>query len=64
MSELILKLTNLYNRAMEREEGQGMVEYALILVLVSIIAIGALTAIGANVSAVLQTVANHLNPVG
>ncbi len=46
------------------EEGQGMVEYALILVLVSIIAIGALTAIGQNVTNVLQTVANHLNPVG
>ncbi len=46
------------------EEGQGMVEYALILVLVSIIAIGALTAIGTNVTNVLQTVANHLNPVG
>jgi pilus assembly protein Flp/PilA len=45
------------------EEGQGMVEYALILFLVSVIAIGALTAIGTNVRTVLQTVANHLNPV-
>jgi pilus assembly protein Flp/PilA len=45
------------------EEGQGMVEYALILFLVSIIAIGALTAIGGGVKNVLQTVANHLNPV-
>jgi pilus assembly protein Flp/PilA len=64
MSELLLKLTNVWNRAIEREEGQGMVEYALILVLVSIVAIGALAAIGTNVSNVLQTVANHLNPVG
>jgi len=64
MSELLLKLTNLWHRAMEREEGQGLVEYALILVLVSIVAIGALAAIGTNVSNVLQTVANHLNPVG
>ena len=63
MSELLLKLNNLWNRAMEREEGQGLVEYALILVLVSIVAIGALAAIGTNVSNVLQTVANHLNPV-
>jgi pilus assembly protein Flp/PilA len=46
------------------EEGQGLVEYALILVLVSIVAIGALAAIGTNVTNVLQTVANHLNPVG
>jgi pilus assembly protein Flp/PilA len=46
------------------EAGQGLVEYSLILVLVSIVAIGALTAIGANVTSVLQSVANHLNPVG
>ena len=46
------------------EEGQGLVEYALILVLVSVVAIGALAAIGTNVTNVLQTVANHLNPVG
>ena len=46
-----------------REEGQGLVEYALILVLVSIVAIGALAAVGTNVTTVLQTVANHLNPV-
>jgi pilus assembly protein Flp/PilA len=61
MSELILRLTNLWNRAMEREEGQGLVEYALILVLVSIVAIGALAAIGTNVTNVLQTVANTLS---
>jgi pilus assembly protein Flp/PilA len=60
MSELLLKLTNVWNRAMEREEGQGLVEYALILVLVSIVAIGALAAIGTNVTGVLQTIANTL----
>jgi pilus assembly protein Flp/PilA len=63
MSELLLKLTNVWNRVSEREEGQGMVEYALILFLVSIIAIGALTAIGGGVNNVLQTVADTLpNP--
>jgi pilus assembly protein Flp/PilA len=46
-----------------QEEGQGLVEYALILVLVSIVAIGALAAIGGGVTNVLQTVSNHLNPV-
>jgi pilus assembly protein Flp/PilA len=49
---------------LHREEGQGLVEYALILVLISIVAIGALAAIGTGVTDVLQTVANHLNPVG
>lgn len=48
---------------LQREEGQGLVEYALILVLISIVAIGALAAIGTSVQGVLQTVANHLNPV-
>jgi pilus assembly protein Flp/PilA len=48
---------------LQHEEGQGLVEYALILVLVSIVAIGALAAVGSGVTNVLQTVANHLNPV-
>ena len=60
MTEFILKVKALR----DDEEGQGLVEYALILVLVSIVAIGALAAIGTNVTNVLQTVANHLNPVG
>lgn len=59
MSELLLKLKTFWNR----EEGQGLVEYALILVLVSIVAIGALGLIGTNVTTVLNTIANHLNPV-
>jgi pilus assembly protein Flp/PilA len=59
MHEFILKLKALW----DREEGQGLVEYALILVLVSIVAIAALDAIGTNVTNVLQTVANALNPV-
>jgi pilus assembly protein Flp/PilA len=60
MHELMLKIKSL----LDREEGQGMVEYALILFLVSIIAIGALTAIGLNVNAVLQKVADTLGPLG
>ncbi len=59
MTQFILKVKALR----DGEEGQGLVEYALILVLVSIVAIGALAAIGTNVTNVLQTVANHLNPV-
>jgi pilus assembly protein Flp/PilA len=57
------RLSQAVKTLLQREEGQGLVEYALILVLVSIVAIGALAAIGTNVSNVLQTVANHLNPV-
>jgi pilus assembly protein Flp/PilA len=46
----------------DREEGQALVEYALILALVSIVAIGALTALGENVDARLQQIADELTP--
>ena len=39
-----------------REEGQAMVEYALILGLVSVVAIAALTAIGTNVNLIFQNI--------
>ena len=46
----------------EREdEGQGMVEYALILVLVSVVAIVALTTVGDNVLAVFDSIAATLS---
>ena len=61
MSELILRLTSLWRKATEREEGQGLVEYALILVLVSIVAIAMLAAVGTNVTAVLSKVQNALS---
>ena len=51
-------LTNLYNRLRYRdEEGQALVEYALILGLVAVVAIGALTTLGTNVTAVLSQIA-------
>ena len=44
----------------EREEGQALVEYALILALVSIAAIGGLTLVGTNVETLLQEVAGNI----
>jgi Flp pilus assembly pilin Flp len=43
-----------------RESGQALVEYALILGLVSVVCVVSLTAIGTNVSAVIQTVADAI----
>lgn len=43
-----------------REEGQGMVEYALILVLVSIVAIAVLLVLGPQIANVFQKVTNSL----
>jgi len=43
-----------------REEGQALVEYTLILALVSIVAIAILTTLGNNIVKDLTTVANSL----
>ena len=51
-------LINLYNRLRYRdEEGQALVEYALILGLVAVVAIGALTTLGTNVTVLSQIAA-------
>jgi Flp pilus assembly pilin Flp len=43
-----------------REEGQALVEYTLILALVSIVAIGLLTSIGGDIETVLEKVKTAL----
>ena len=44
----------------DREEGQALVEYALILALVSVVAIGALTALGGSIQGVLNNIAGQI----
>jgi pilus assembly protein Flp/PilA len=44
----------------EEAEGQGLVEYALILVLISVVAIGIMTTIGTQVSGLFTTVSGAL----
>jgi pilus assembly protein Flp/PilA len=43
-----------------KEEGQGLVEYALILVLIAIVVIGILTILGGQVSSVFSTINSGL----
>jgi pilus assembly protein Flp/PilA len=45
----------------EREDGQAMVEYGLILALVSVVAIGVLAAVGLDVQAVFQSIQDSLD---
>jgi pilus assembly protein Flp/PilA len=47
----------------DREEGQALVEYALILALIAIVSIAVLKLIGVNVSRVFQGVNNQLDSV-
>ncbi len=43
------------------EEGQGLVEYALILVLIAIVVIGILTLLGGRVSTVFSRIDDELD---
>ena len=43
-----------------KEDGQGLVEYALILVLIAIVVIGILTVLGSKVSQVFETINSGL----
>ena len=45
---------------MQNEEGQGLVEYALIIFLVSIVVIGTLTTLGTTVDGVFGAIAAAL----
>jgi Flp pilus assembly pilin Flp len=54
-------LMTLFHRLRQRDEdGQALVEYALILGLIAVCAIGALQLLGTNVSSVLQTIADDV----
>ena len=48
---------------LEREEGQALVEYALILALIAVVSIAILQLIGVNVSKVLNKVNTSLSSV-
>jgi pilus assembly protein Flp/PilA len=65
LSNLYLRLRELTERAQERirnrEEGQGMVEYALILVLIAVVVIVILTVVGRQVNNVFSNISNGLN---
>lgn len=57
MSALIWKIRGL----LTRQEGQGMVEYALILVLVSIVVIVILLTMGGQIKNVFSNIVTALN---
>ena len=43
-----------------KQRGQGLVEYALVLVLISIVAITIMTTVGGNINTIFQTASNAL----
>ncbi len=46
-----------------REEGQGLVEYALILVLIAIVVLVALSAMGTNINTIFEEIGDALTGV-
>jgi Flp pilus assembly pilin Flp len=60
MTFIFVRLQCAMHRAMRSEEGQGLTEYALILVFIAIVAILALTFLGKGVSNALSTVAKSV----
>lgn len=53
---MLLAFTSFFARLRDREEGQALVEYALILGLISVVAIALLTAIGGDIKSILSSV--------
>lgn len=49
-------MLEIMKRLFKDEEGQGLVEYALILVLIAVVVIAALTAVGTKVKGTFQEV--------
>ncbi len=56
MLTLYLKVRNW----LEREEGQDLAEYALLIGLIALIVLGAVTLLGSNLSTVFQSLATQV----
>jgi pilus assembly protein Flp/PilA len=57
---IMASIYNAFASVRDREEGQALVEYALILALVSVVSVAALTLLGGNISGVLNSVAGSV----
>ena len=56
MKKLICRLSN----PVRNEEGQGMVEYGLIIALIAVVVVVGLLVLGPKISAMFTTAASHL----
>jgi pilus assembly protein Flp/PilA len=60
MAQMFASLRAFVMSTVGDEQGQGLAEYALILVFIAIVAIAALTLLGTNISSILNSVATDL----
>jgi pilus assembly protein Flp/PilA len=54
----------MYTKFMMDEEGQGLVEYALIILLVAIAVVGLLTALGGDIGNTFSSISSTLSGAG
>ena len=55
-----MKLVNFAKSFVRNEEGQDLLEYALLVALIALVAIAAVTAAGTSVSGIFQAIAGAL----
>jgi len=60
LNNLMAHLAVRFGELKDGDEGQGLIEYALIAVLISVVAILIMTAVGGSVTDVFQAVDNAL----
>ena len=60
ISARVALLLGEFSLSLEREEGQGLVEYALILVLIAVVVTVALAFLGSQINSIFTTIGNAL----
>jgi pilus assembly protein Flp/PilA len=55
-----MQLVNFVKSVVRNEEGQDLLEYALLIALIALVAIAAVTAAGGSVKTIFQTIADKL----
>jgi pilus assembly protein Flp/PilA len=60
VKEKLSRVRNTWAAFRNSEEGQGLVEYALIIALVAILLVGALTLLSGQLSGVFSTISSNL----
>jgi pilus assembly protein Flp/PilA len=58
--EDVMQLVNAVKSFVRNEEGQDLLEYALLVALIALVAVAAVTAAGQSVSTIFQNIANAL----
>jgi pilus assembly protein Flp/PilA len=56
----MLALVNFVNRIRRNDEGQDLLEYALLVALIAIVAVGAVTAAGQTVNGIFTNIAGAI----